>query len=117
MAGSGSRAQSADVLMFVRMRAGLRVSDSSPTRGQRVRFSGLVRPGHAALVVHIQKRNPDGTFRNVAKTFLVAGSASSSHYSGVIRVYRNGRYRCSSRATPTTSRRSAGCGCCALPRR
>jgi hypothetical protein len=93
LAGSGLRVQSSEVLMFVRMRASLRVSDSSPTRGQRVRFSGSVSPAHTGLVVRIQKRNADGTFRNVARTFLIAGSASSSRYSGVIRVYRNGVYR------------------------
>jgi hypothetical protein len=93
MAGSGLRVQSSEVLMFVRMRASLRVSDSSPTRGQRVRFSGSVSPAHVGLVVHIQKRDADGSFRNVARTFLVAGAASSSRYSGVIRVYRNGVYR------------------------
>jgi hypothetical protein len=93
MAGSGLRVQSSEVLMYVRMRASLRVSDASPTRGQRVRFFGSVSPAHVGLVVHIQKRNPDGSFRNVARTFLVAGSGSSSRYSGVIRIFRNGAYR------------------------
>jgi hypothetical protein len=75
------------------MRASLGVSDTSPTRGQRVRFYGSVSPPHAGVVVHIQRRNPDGTFRNVAKTYLVARNATSSRYSGVIRIYRNGAYR------------------------
>jgi hypothetical protein len=93
MAGA-ARVQSAEVLMFVRMRASLRVTDAFPTSGQRVRFYGSVSPAHPGLVVRIQKRNPDGTFRNVAHTFLRAGSnASSSRYSGVIRVFRNGVYR------------------------
>lgn len=93
MAGSGLRVQSSEVVMFVRMRASLRVSDSSPTRSQRVRFAGSVSPPHVGLLVHIQKRNTDGSFQNVARTFLVAGSASSSRYSGVIRIFRKGVYR------------------------
>jgi hypothetical protein len=93
MAGA-ARVPSAEVLMFVRMRASLQVTDTSPASGQRVRFYGAVSPAHPGLVVRIQKRNPDGTFRNVAHTFLRAGSnASTSRYSGTIRVYRNGVYR------------------------
>ena len=93
MTGASPRVQSAEVLMYVRMRASLAVSDTTPARGQRVRFYGSVSPPHAGVVVHIQRRNPDGTFRNVAKTYLVARNASSSRYSGVIRIYRNGSYR------------------------
>jgi len=87
-------AQSAEVLMYVRMRVSLRVSDASPTRGQRVRFYGSVTPAHVGLVVRIQKRNADGTFRNVARATLTAGSsASSSRFTGAIPIFANGVYR------------------------
>lgn len=85
--------QSNDVLVYVRMRASLRVGHAFPERGERVEFFGSVTPAHDGLTVHIQKRNPDGTYRNVARTTLTAGSGVSSRFEARIPIYRNGWYR------------------------
>jgi hypothetical protein len=82
-----------DVLVFVRMRTSLRVSDAFPERGDRVRFFGSVTPSHEGLTVHIQKRNPDGTYRNVARASLTHGTGASSRFEASIPIYRNGWYR------------------------
>lgn len=90
---SSPRVLSPEILMFVRMKISLRVSDTTPARGQMVRFYGSVTPAHVGHVIRIQKRNADGTFRNVARTSLTAGTASSSRYTGSIRIFVNGAYR------------------------
>jgi hypothetical protein len=92
-AASGSTARSNEVLIFVRMKASLRVSDAFPERGERVQFFGSVTPAHDGLQVRIQKRNPDGSYRNVARAPLTAGSGVSSRFEGRIPIYRNGWYR------------------------
>jgi len=88
------RVLSGEVLVYVRMRVSLRVGDTSPARGQRVRFYGSVTPAHPGLTVHIQRRNPDASFRNVARATLTAGAtANSSRYTGTIPISRTGVYR------------------------
>ena len=41
---------------------GLRVSDTTPSAGQRVRFRGTVRPPHDGTRVAIQRKRADGTW-------------------------------------------------------
>jgi hypothetical protein len=85
---------SPETVVSVRMRVSLRVSDAFPEPGQIVRFYGSVRPPHPGLVLRLQKRNPDRTWRNVARIPVPAtASTTTSRYSGEIPITRNGVYR------------------------
>jgi hypothetical protein len=90
---SAPSVRSDEVLIFVRMKASLRLSDAFPGRGDPVRFFGSVTPAHDGLQVRIQKRNPDGSYRNVARATLTTGSGVSSRFEARIPIYRNGWYR------------------------
>lgn len=80
-------------LVLVRTRVGLRLSDSTPSRGSRVRFSGSVLPAHDGRPALIQKRSPSGRFVTVARTSLRDAGTLRSAYSRRVRVYRDGAYR------------------------
>jgi hypothetical protein len=80
------------VLVKVRIRIGLRVSDRTPRVGQLVRFRGVACPAHKGLGVRIQRRTPKGTFRTVRRTKLRAGTRCSA-YSRRFRIFRDGTYR------------------------
>ena len=84
---------SAVVTVLVRPAVRLRLSDSTPARGQRVRFSGRVCPEHDGATLSIQRRFRTG-YRTVKRTTLrdVPGSTCSS-YKRRFRVFRDGRYR------------------------
>jgi len=84
---------SAATLVRVRMRVGLTVSDLTPARGSRVRFSGSVSPAHDGRTVSIQKRSPSGRFMTVARTTLRDAGEAKSTYSRRVRVSRDGVYR------------------------
>jgi hypothetical protein len=81
------------VTVLVRPAVRLRLSDSTPARGQKVRFSGRVCPEHDGATLSIQRRFRSG-YRAVRRTRLrdVAGSTCSS-YKRSFRVFRDGRYR------------------------
>ena len=85
--------ESAIVTVLVRPAVSLRLSDSTPRRGQRVRFSGRVCPEHDGSRVAIQRRGRTG-FRTIARTALrdVPGASCSSYGRG-LRVFRDGTYR------------------------
>jgi hypothetical protein len=79
---------------LVRVRVSLGLSDSTPRRGARVRFSGSVRPEHDGKTARIQRRQRDGDWTTVATTTLadVPGEERSS-YNRRVRVRRDGTYR------------------------
>ena len=80
-------ATSADIDVLVRTKVGLRLSDRTPARGQRVRFRGSVLPAHNGQTVRIQKRTASG-WKTIATPTLVAGTPLN----GVERsTYRQGR--------------------------
>jgi hypothetical protein len=89
---------SSDVGVGVRVKVSLRVSDSSPARGQRVRFSGLVLPAHNGKVARIQRHASTG-WRTVARATLTptsaAGGVERSAYSKRIRIRAGATYRVS----------------------
>jgi hypothetical protein len=104
--------ESAVVTVLVRPTVSLRLSDSTPRRGQRVRFAGRVCPEHDGTRVAIQRRS-GGAFRTVARTTLkdIAGS-TCSRYARRLGVRRDGIYRAVIRghadhATGTSPRRRA----------
>ena len=76
----------------VRLRVSFKVSDSTPRRGQMVRFSGTVAPAHDGKPVLIQKRTSTG-YRTVARTVLVDNGTATSKYSKRMRIRRSARYR------------------------
>lgn len=80
-------------LVLVRMRVGIRLSDSTPARGRLVRFSGSVSPAHDGLKARIQKRSSTGRFVTVARKTLTDAGDARSAYSRRIRIYRDGVYR------------------------
>lgn len=80
------------VLVKVRIRMSLRVSDATPRVGQLVRFSGRGCPAHDGLPVRIQRKTAKGTFRTVRRTTL-RGATRCSNYTRQFRIYRDGTYR------------------------
>ena len=71
----------------------LRVDDSRPRSGQRVRFYGSVRPPHDGRTVRLQRRRSDGRYRTIARATLRDAGEARSTYSRRLRVYRDGIYR------------------------
>ena len=84
---------SAPRLVNVRIRVGFRLSDRTPSRGARVRFSGSVLPAHDGRTALIQRRSATGRFVTVARTLLRDAGDERSTYSRRIRVFRDGVYR------------------------
>lgn len=75
----------------VRVRTGLRVSDRTPDRRERVRFYGRACPPHVGTLVRVQRRG-DGRWFTVART-RTREAARCSRYSRRVRVSRDGVYR------------------------
>lgn len=84
---------SAPRLVSVRPRVGLSLSDPTPTRGERVRFSGTVAPAHDGATALIQRRSATGRFVTVARTRLREATDLFSAYSRRVRIRRDGAYR------------------------
>jgi len=89
---SAGPTKSPNVTVNVRIRMSLRVSDSTPRVGQRVRFKGRACPAHDGLLVGIQRRSSTGRYVTVRRTRLKAATTCSA-YSRAFRIYRDGRYR------------------------
>jgi hypothetical protein len=86
-------ATSADTPVAVAPLVGLKVSDSTPRKGQRVRFRGTVRPQHDGMRVAIQRKRADGTWVTVKTPLLRDAGSAYSRYSKRFRIRRNGTYR------------------------
>jgi hypothetical protein len=84
---------SANPLVFVRYRVSLSVSDSTPKRGQRVRFSGVVAPAANGRLVLIQRRGANGVYRTTARALLTLRTTTSSRFSVTKRIFSTGTYR------------------------
>lgn len=93
VAASSPPVTSPVVTVSVAYRVGLSVSDSTPRRGTRVRFSGSVGPRKDGATAFIQKRRSDGRFVTVARTTLRAATATRSAYSRRLLINRDGTYR------------------------
>ena len=72
---------------------GLKVGDTTPRKGQRVRFRGTVRPQHDGRQVAIQRKNADGTWVTVKTPRLRDAGSTYSRYSKRFRIRRTGTYR------------------------
>ena len=86
-------AASPEVAVAVAPLVGLKVGDSTPRKGQRVRFKGTVRPQHDGMRVAIQRKRADGTWATVRSPLLRDAGSSFSRYSKRIRIRRSGTYR------------------------
>ena len=84
--------ESAIETVNVRPAISLRVSDSTPNVGQRVRFGRLC-PEHDGARLALQRRRPDGSWGTVRSTTLKADPSACSTYSRRLRVRRDGVYR------------------------
>ena len=86
-------AESKTVDVMVRPAITLKLSDRTPARGQRVRFSGTLCPEHDGVAIALQRRTASG-WKTVRSPVLkdVAGSTCSS-YSKRLRVRRTSAYR------------------------
>jgi len=84
---------SAEVFESVRIRISLKVSDSTPKRGTRVKFSGVASPQHDGKVVRIQRRTSTGSYRTIARTVLKDSGDVKSRYSKAIRISKDGVFR------------------------
>ena len=86
-------AASPEVAVAVAPLVGLKVGDSTPRKGQRVRFKGTVRPQHDGTRVAIQRKRADGTWATVRSPLLRDAGSAFSRYSKRIRIRRSGTYR------------------------
>src|SRR5215210_748441 len=86
-------ATSAEEPVAVAPLVGLKVSDATPRKGQRVRFRGTVRPQHDGTRVAIQRKRADGTWATVKSPLLRDAGSAYSRYSKRFRIRRNGTYR------------------------
>jgi hypothetical protein len=80
---------SAQVQVNVAIKVTRHVSDKTPARGQRVRFTGLTAPALAGRAVTIERRAADGSWKAAATATLDA----QSKYAKRIRIRRTGTYR------------------------
>jgi hypothetical protein len=77
----------------VRLSVGTKVSDFTPRKGQRVKFSGSVKPSHVGTTVRIQRRTSSGSYKTIAKTHTKAATATRATYSIRVRISRTAYYR------------------------
>jgi plastocyanin len=71
----------------------LKVSDATPARGDRVRFSGSVRPERDGRLLQLQRRSGSGSYRTVKKLKLRDAGTSRSRFSGTLRVRSDAVFR------------------------
>lgn len=83
---------SSELLVQVRIKVTLRVSDSTPRQGQRVRFFGSASPQHDGRRVRIQRRTASG-WKTVARVRLRDAGSERSRYSRRLQVRRDTEYR------------------------
>ena len=72
---------SSEVLVQVRIKVVLRLSDRTPRRGEPVRFFGTAAPEHDGLTVRIQRQTRTGSWRTVARTRLRDAGTERSRFS------------------------------------
>lgn len=77
----------------VRRRVGMRVSDSTPRRGQLVRFSGSIFPASVGKSVLVQRRSTTGRWVTIARTTAKAAGTDLSSYARRVRIHRTAVYR------------------------
>jgi hypothetical protein len=85
--------ESANLDVTVMPKVSLRLSDRTPARGQRVKFSGRVCPEHDTVTIALQRRSSTG-WKTISNPVLAdIPNVACSSYSVTRRVRRNGRFR------------------------
>lgn len=92
---------SGELNQVVNQRVRFKVSDSTPRRGSRVKFSGTVAPASDGSYAEIQKLSSTGAFRTVARVKLVDAGDTSSRFARRIRISRKGVYQVYMPASPS----------------
>ncbi len=88
----GSR-KSPVLLELVALSVRANVSDTSPERGETVKFSGTAKPAHDGGTVQIQRRVGPGTYKTLKLTKLEDDGDLRSKYSTGVQVLAGGLYR------------------------
>ena len=71
----------------------LRVSDTTPARGARVRFFGTVRPARDGRLLQLQRRARGGSYLTVARIRLTDAGSARSKFSKRLRVMGDAVFR------------------------
>lgn len=79
--------------VMVRPAITLRLSDRTPKRGQRVRFSGKLCPEHDSTAIELQRKTSSGWKKVASPVLADIPGATCSKYSVTKRVRRSGSYR------------------------
>ena len=85
--------KSPELLEHVRLRVSIRLSTSTPRRGQRVRFFGFVAPKHDGHRVYVQRRRRDGSWITIARSVTGPATGNRSRYVRRVRILRSGLFR------------------------
>jgi hypothetical protein len=91
-AGVG-KTDSPSVDVLVRPAVTLKLSDRTPRRGQKVRFSGRVCPEHDNVAIVLQRRTKGGWRRVAGPVLADVPGAGCSSFARRLRVRRDGAYR------------------------
>ncbi|MEA2272428.1 MAG: hypothetical protein QOI98_1136 [Solirubrobacteraceae bacterium] len=89
----GTTLVSPTVLERVRISVSTNISDTTPRAGQKVRFSGSVKPPHVGATVRVQRRTSTGKYVTIAKAHVHAVSATRGSYSIRVRISKTGYYK------------------------
>jgi hypothetical protein len=81
------------VQIRVRYSVAFKVNDATATRGQLIRFSGVVKPAHDGRAARIQRRTSTGKWRTIATTTLRKSTTGQSTYRRSLRVRSTATYR------------------------
>jgi len=91
-ANSG-KVDSPTVDVMVRPAITLKLSDRTPRRGQRVRFSGQLCPEHDTVAIELQRKTSTGWKKVASPVLADIPGGTCSKYSVAKRVRRSGSYR------------------------
>jgi hypothetical protein len=92
---TAGREASPGLLVTVRRKVSIKVSDRTPRKNQLVRFSGFISPSYPlgpGVVATLQRREKSGAFTNV-KAALLKGAGAFTSYRVRVRVKTAGVYR------------------------
>ena len=93
VAKAGPQVMSPEMTLPVRFKVTLRLSDYTPSAGQRVRFSGRAAPANDGALVYIQRRTATGRWSTVSRAVLGSATGNLSTYSKRIKVRASGVFR------------------------
>jgi hypothetical protein len=87
------KVDSPTVDVMVRPAITLKLSDRTPRRGQRVRFSGQLCPEHDTVAIELQRKTSSGWKKVASPVLADVPGGTCSTYSVAKRVRRSGSYR------------------------